>query len=392
MTITAPTGSAAALIGGSTYHSVLGIIPGQSQISDTALAKVKSRLQGTDYILIDEISMVDLVSLYKISAHLCRAMGKQDKPFGGLNVIVAGDFAQLAPPGQSSKSLYNGNVGTNISIATNPTGQKNILGKVLWHHFTTVVLLRQNMRQNTTSKEDNRFRIMLGNLRYKNCTAEDLDYLQSRTVARKNQSHALATKFKDVPIITGRNVQRDKINLMCSEKYISEKRLESHSFYSIDKLISSKNNQFSLMTCSLQNQLWDMLPVDSEHFPGKLTLCVGMPVMIKYNEATECSVTNGADCVVVGWQSTCLHDVQTLETLFVKLLKPKEMIQLEGLPANVVPVRCLERRITCRLPDDSEISITRKQVPVIPNFAITDYVSQGKTRPLNVIDPKYLDT
>ena len=141
LTITAPTGSAAALIGGSTYHSVLGIIPGQSQINDTALAKVKSRLQGTDYLFIDEMSMVDLVSLYKISAYLCRAMGKQDKPFGGLNVIVAGDFAQLAPPGQSSKSLYNGNVGTNISIATNPTGQKNILGKVLWHHFTTVVLL-----------------------------------------------------------------------------------------------------------------------------------------------------------------------------------------------------------------------------------------------------------
>ena len=390
--ITAPTGSAAALIGGSTYHSVLGIIPGQSHINETALAKVKSRLQGTDYILIDEISMVDLASLYKISAHLCGAMGKQDKPFGGLNVIVAGDFAQLAPPGQSSKSLYNGDVGTNISAATNPRGQKNILGKVLWHHFTTVVLLRQNMRQNTSSEEDNRFRIMLGNLRYKNCTGEDLDYLHSRTMAKSNKSCLLTAEFKDVPIITGRNVQRDKINSLCSERYISEKRLESHSFYSIDRLISSKNNRFSLMTDSLQKQLWDILPVDSEHLPGKLTLCIGMPIMIKHNEATECSVTNGADCVVVGWQSTCLHDVQTLETLFVKLLKPKEIIQLEGLPLNVVPIRCLERRITCRLPNDSEISINRRQIPVIPNFAITDYVSQGKTRPLNVVDPKYLET
>jgi hypothetical protein len=120
LTITAPTGSAAALIGGSTYHSVLGIIPGQNYINETALAKVKSRLQGTDYIFIDEISMVDLASLYKISAHLCKAMGKQDKPFGGLNVIVAGDFAQLAPPGQGSKTLYNGDVGTSTSSATNP--------------------------------------------------------------------------------------------------------------------------------------------------------------------------------------------------------------------------------------------------------------------------------
>jgi hypothetical protein len=392
LTITAPTGSAAALIGGSTYHSVLGIIPGQSYINETALAKVKSRLQGTDYIFIDEISMVDLTSLYKISAHLCKAMGKQDKPFGGLNIIVAGDFAQLAPPGQGSKTLYNGDVGTRTSSATNPRGQKNVLGKVLWHHFTTVVLLRQNMRQNTSSKDDDRFRIMLGNLRYKNCTGEDLDYLESRTVTKANQNKLLTADFKDIPIITGRNIQRDKINLLCGEKYISEHSSKCHDFYSIDKLVSSKNHNLSLMTSSLQKQLWDIPPVDPEHLPGRLTLCVGMPVMIKHNEATECSVTNGTDCVVVGWQSTTVHDTRTLETLFVRLIKPKEIIQLEGLPINVVPIRCLDRRITCRLPDDSEITITRRQIPVILNFAITDYVSQGKTRSLNVIDPKYLET
>jgi len=31
-----------------------------------------------------------------------------------------------------------------------------------------------------------------------------------------------------------------------------------------------------------------------------LTLCKGMPVMIKRNEATECCVTNGAEAIVVG--------------------------------------------------------------------------------------------
>ena len=390
--ITAPTGSAAALIGGSTYHSVLGIIPGQSYISETTLAKVKSRLQGTDYMLLDEISMVDLSSLYKISAQLCKVMGKHDKPFGGLNIIVAGDFAQLAPPGRGSKSLYNGQVGTNVSTATSPQGQKNILGKVLWHHFTTVVLLRQNMRQKTSSEDDDKFRTMLGNLRYKSCTEGDLIYLQSRTMTKANKHKLLTPEFKDVPIITGRNVQRDKINLLCGGEYLSEHGLLQHDFYSVDKLASGKNNPFSLMTSSLQKQLWETFPVDSENLPGKLSLCVGMPVMIKHNEATECSVTNGADCVVTGWQSAMLHGIRVLETLFVRLLNPKDTIHLEGLPTNVVPIRSLERRIVCRLPDDSEISITRRQVPVVLNFAITDYVSQGKTRPFNVIDPKYLET
>ena len=58
------------------------------------------------------------------------------------------------------------------------------------------------MRQNTFSKDDNRFRTMLGNLRYKNCTDEDLGYLKSRTVTKANQNYLLTTNFRDVPIIT----------------------------------------------------------------------------------------------------------------------------------------------------------------------------------------------
>ena len=87
-----------------------------------------------------------------------------------------------------------------------------------------------------------------------------------------------------------------------------------------------------------------------------------------------------------------LNDVEILETLFVRLLSPKETIHIEGLPANVVPIRSSEQWITCRLPNDSEVNINRKQIPVIPNFAITYYVSQGNTRLFNVIDPKYLET
>jgi hypothetical protein len=38
------------------------------------------------------------------------------------------------------------------------------------------------------------------------------------------------------------------------------------------------------------------------------------------------------------------------------------------------------------LPDDMIVNISRQQVPVLPNFAMTDYSSQGKTQPLNVCD------
>ena len=109
--------------------------------------------------------------------------------------------------------------------------------------------------------------------------------------------------------------------------------------------------------------------------------------MIKYNEATECCVTNGAEAVVVGWKSHLIaEDRETLDTLFVKLVNPPKNIQLDGLPQNVVPISKHAMCVPCDLPNDSVVRVSREQVPVLPNFAMTDYASQGRTRPYNVVD------
>ena len=44
------------------------------------------------------------------------------------------------------------------------------------------------------------------------------------------------------------------------------------------------------------------------------------------------------------------------------------------------------RGTQCLLPNDETINISRSQVEVLPNFAMTDYMSQGQTRPFNVVD------
>ncbi|KAJ3564751.1 hypothetical protein NP233_g8086 [Leucocoprinus birnbaumii] len=59
---------------------------------------------------------------------------------------------------------------------------------------------------------------------------------------------------------------------------------------------------------------------------------------------------------------------------------------MEGLPANVVPMPMSKTTIQCVMSDGSTFSISRKQVQILPNFALTDYASQGKTREHNVID------
>jgi hypothetical protein len=70
--IVAPTGSAAALLKGSTYHSAFGINSDGNPSSKNQLAQVKSRLEGVDYIFLDEVSMLSCRDLYLISARLAR--------------------------------------------------------------------------------------------------------------------------------------------------------------------------------------------------------------------------------------------------------------------------------------------------------------------------------
>ena len=75
-----------------------------------------------------------------------------------------------------------------------------------------------------------------------------------------------------------------------------------------------------------------------------------------------------------------------LDTLFVKLKTPPTTIQIDGLPENVVPVCPTTNSIRATLPNDESYCISRKQVEVLVNFAMTDFGSQGKTRPFNVAD------
>ena len=49
--------------------------------------------------------------------------------------------------------------------------------------------------------------------------------------------------------------------------------------------------------------LWSAPPATSQHFAGKLSLCIGMPVMIQNNDATELCITKGQEGTMAGWES-----------------------------------------------------------------------------------------
>ncbi|EDR08306.1 uncharacterized protein LACBIDRAFT_297853 [Laccaria bicolor S238N-H82] len=60
--------------------------------------------------------------MYKIASQLAKALNNFDKPYGGINMIFAGDFAQWPPVG--GQSLYSHSVGTQVHSGLKPGGQE----------------------------------------------------------------------------------------------------------------------------------------------------------------------------------------------------------------------------------------------------------------------------
>lgn len=99
--ITASTGIAATHIHGQTIHSWSGIGIRKS-LSPYDLDKIATteylvrRIQKTKVLIIDEISMIDGFTLDLVDA-VCKTIKQKPEPFGGMQVILVGDFFQLPP-------------------------------------------------------------------------------------------------------------------------------------------------------------------------------------------------------------------------------------------------------------------------------------------------------
>ncbi|KAK0207529.1 hypothetical protein IW262DRAFT_1450838 [Armillaria fumosa] len=286
-------------------------------------------------------------------------------PFGGMNMIFMGDFAHLLPAiGGKNASLYGASNGLEI-----------------WHQVITVVMLRQNMRQQTQSKDDQCLRTALANMQYKACTQQDIVFLQSKVSCGCTASWILEPEFHNVSIITVETLQ-ELTNFYCDDKLSTS---ESANCPSPGYCIRAGITSISAELCRI---LWGAPPCSNDkHIPPVLSICKGMPVMIRHDSATELCMTKGQEGTVYTWkESDSPNSQKMLDVLFVALSDPPTEVHIPGLPLNVAPIMHTSTTIMCSLPDDTVIQVTQSQVEVLPNFAMTDFSSQGKTRPYNMVD------
>ena len=105
--MTASTGLAACNIEGSTLHSFGGIGLGKEPVDQLVRRirknpKARTRWMTTKVLIIDEISMVDGDLFDKLEG-IARSIRKSYAPFGGIQVVITGDFFQLPPVPDSGK-------------------------------------------------------------------------------------------------------------------------------------------------------------------------------------------------------------------------------------------------------------------------------------------------
>lgn len=105
--VTASTGIAATHMNGMTIHTWAGIGIRDS-LSDQDLKRLKERkylkenLENAQVLIIDEISMLHAKQLNLVNQVL-KYFKENDEPFGGVQLVVSGDFFQLPPVGKAGE-------------------------------------------------------------------------------------------------------------------------------------------------------------------------------------------------------------------------------------------------------------------------------------------------
>lgn len=166
----APTGIAAINIGGRTIHSVFKFPPAFLTPDDIKRTNksIRQYLNGVDLLIFDEISMVSSNLLDGVDEFLRINLG-QNRPFGGIPVLIVGDLFQLPPiVTDNTQPLFD-------EFYDSPWFYDShcIKGIIADNKFKTI-MLKTVLRQ-----KDNVFIKILNNIRQGNNVEPSIDHLNS---------------------------------------------------------------------------------------------------------------------------------------------------------------------------------------------------------------------
>ncbi|CAG5000102.1 unnamed protein product [Parnassius apollo] len=372
----ASTGKAAVPLGGTTVHSAFRLTTSRVTrlLSAENLQAYRNMFVGVRAVFIDEISMLSAAILGKINYRLQQITGIYDQVFGGLHIILCGDFRQL-PPVRATPCY---------TVPINQLG-----GPILWQsidYFPLVRVVRQTdeLFSRILTKIGDGLKLSVNNIKL----------IESR---HKSESWC-KENVPDAVRLFYSNFEVDSYN----RKAINN----AHNCIATDIMLGYSSNS---ERGQQQGKLHKMSVAETDGLPYMLPLAVGYPYMITSNINVGDGLVNGAIGVLrhierqpadpaEAGPSTSTTSPPTKDEIITlwfefpdkstganaKLKsRPHVLSKPNTLSVDWVPVYKKVVNITLT----KTVKCKRKQFPCVPACAITIHKSQGGT--FDVIVYKY---
>ena len=325
--ITSTTGISALLLGGSTIHRWSGIKLGELDahgLLDRVRknSKAKKNWRSCDVLIIDEISMMP-PNLFDKLEFIGRAIKGNNKTFGGIQLIVVGDFLQL-PPVKTDAYCFR--------AAT-------------WNEcIVYVAYLKQNMRQ-----ENRVFQQILSEIRMGIVSDLSKEVLQKRVGAKVGNEKIRPTQIFSLKVdVDGVNEKNLRALINKENKIVKYTAKDSFMCpYILNDETKSQHIGFVNTNCQ------------GRQF---LELAVGAQVMLTINLDPESGLVNGSVGVIVKFEE------------FRPVVEFLNGIRL------IIAAHCWEIEI------NDDITVQRIQLPLILSYALSVHRCQGATLDCAEID------
>ena len=377
-----PTGTSAFGVGGETLHKLLTLpinYPSNKEIKPLAgdqLKSLQARFHDCHYLVIDEKSMISLLQLHRIDVRLKEARPwAADEPFGGISLIIMGDFAQLEPV--MGKPLF----------ASDKLETYEAHGRNSYLLFEKALSFKTVVRQQGNDVEQVRFREFLHKIATDGRLDREVDS-DDEGGADRNPPRKRTKRDKQ----RGQRADRAGEFTLDDYKWIAQRSAMSipdPEVFRRDAIkLCARNRDSNKFNIKRLRQLkTDVAVVKAINRPEgsagkassnkaggmpKLTLMAdGARVILLANLWKEVGLTNGAQGTVVGLKYLRGTRPPALPAAVLVKFDNYTGPGYEGKP-GVVPIAPVSRDI-----QDSRVDAARTQIPMLPAYSISIHKSQG---------------
>jgi len=324
--VTSTTGTSALLLNGTTLHSYLGIGYGNGSVNSMvdkiySWTWLRKRWTELECLFIDEISMLDPDIFDKLE-EIARIVRRNTSPFGGIQIVLSGDFLQLPC------------VGTDRFCFEAKSWNKCI---------TRTVYLNEIMRQG-----DNVFQDVLNKVRVGDVDDQVKKVLDSRIGAK------LSNEFGIKP--TCLYSQNRDVNII-NDKELDKLAEDGRQFYEY---------KMDIVVCSGVTNRSAVIEKFKKYCttPEILQLCKGAQVMLLKNLDIPNGLANGSRGVVTGFVSDmpCVRFLNGEERVIEQNVweieeNDKKILRAQQVPLKVAYAMSIHKSQGCSL-DYSKIDLS----------------------------------